>query len=231
MQLLKILLGFSLMLSFYSCKTKVVTVRYEGRVVERYEVIRKSNLRHGFYNVYHDNGALALEHNYIKGQLDGLEKIYHEDGSLSGVLNLKDGKYDGAFKYYHPNGALKQEGYYKQDKIIGLLYSYHDNGKLKEVVTMKNNMEDGPFRNYDRSGILVKKGNYVSLYGEEEGMENGWLYEYNPETMKLVEKKICEEGFCCPYWSAEEGYLKSTTSVCDEIMDNLEKKKAGFSSE
>lgn len=231
MQLFKILLGLFLVLSIYSCKTKTITVRYEGRVVERYQVLRKNNLRDGFYRVYHENGNLALEHNYVNDKLDGMEVIYHEDGSLAGELSLSNGKYDGPFVYYHPNGALKQKGYYNNDKLTGLLCSYHDNGKVRECVMMRNNMEDGPFRQYSRSGVLIRQGTYISLVDEEEGLEEGWLYEYDEETMKLKVKKICEQGFCCPYWERGKGYLEPTTSVCDEIMGNLKEKKAANRSE
>lgn len=219
MQFIQLLLAVWLVSSFYSCTTKTIIVRYEGRIVERYQVLYKSNLRHGFYRIYHENGNLALEHTYKDGQLDGVETIYHEDGSLAGVLALEGGKYQGSFVYYHPEGGVKQNGYYKNDKLEGLLCSYYKNGKLKECVTVKNNVENGPFREYASNGALIRQGNYISLLGDEEGLEDGLLYEYDAESRKLMLKKRCKEGFCCTLWEREKGYLRPSTSICDEIMN------------
>lgn len=222
MQFIQLLLGIWLVSSFYSCTTTTIVVRYEGRIVERYQVLNKPNLRHGYYRIYHENGNLALEHTYNHGQLDGAEKIYHEDGSLAGLLSLQNGKYQGPFVYYHPEGGVKQNGYYKNDKLEGLLCSYYASGKLKECVTVKNNVEQGPFREYAPNGALVRQGNYISLLGDEEGLEDGLLYEYDPETLKLIVKKRCKEGFCCTLWEQGKGYLRPSTSICDEIMSEIQ---------
>jgi hypothetical protein len=230
-QQIKILLGLWLVLCLYSCQSKVVTVRYEKRVVERYQVLTKSNVRHGYYKVYHDNGNVALEHTYNHGVLDGAERIYHEDGSLSGNLSLKNGNYEGPFVYYHPEGTVKQKGYYKKDVLGGELCSYYVNGKLKECVTMKNNMEQGAFREYAANGVLVRQGNYISILGDKEGLEDGLIYEYDSETRQLLLKKRCKEGFCCTIWERGKGYLKPSTSICDEIMNTATGKSSVLGSE
>lgn len=208
-----------------ACKTKVVTVRYEGRVSERYQVDRASNVRNGYYRVYHDNGKLALEHQYQNGQLNGMERIYHEDGSLSGELPLKNDNYHGNFRYYHPNGQLKQEGRYEEDALTGELCNYYENGQLKECVTLVDNTEQGPFREYSKEGTLVRSGNYISLFGDQEGLEHGLIYEYDAKTRRLLRKKRCEEGFCCTLWERDKGYLKPSTSVCEEILQEAELRK------
>lgn len=230
-QEIKILLGVWLALCLYSCQTKVVTVRYEKRVVERYQVLTKSNVRHGYYKVYHDNGNIALEHTYNHGALNGSEKIYHEDGSLSGNLGIKNGNYEGPFVYYHPEGTVKQKGYYKEDKMNGELCSYYANGTLKECVTMKDNVEQGVFREYATNGVLVRQGNYVSILGDKEGLEDGLIYEYDSETRQLKSKKRCKEGFCCTVWERGKGYLRPSTSICDEIMNGAPEKSSMLGSE
>lgn len=230
-QLMKILLGVVLACSLYSCQTKVVTVRYEGRVVERYQVLTKSNVRHGYYKVYHENGNIALEHTYDHGSLNGAEKIYHEDGSLSGNLLLENGSYEGPFIYYHPEGTVKQKGYYEKDALYGELCSYYVDGTLKECVTMKDNMEQGPFREYAPNGVLTRRGSYTSILGDEEGLEEGVLYEYDSETRKLLAKKRCKEGFCCTIWERGKGYLRPSTSICDEIMNGTDEKSSVLGSE
>lgn len=203
-------------IALHSCAYQTIGVRYEGRLVERYQIDRKTKERHGFYKLYHSNRKVALEHNYLQGKLDGVEKIYHENGALAGILPLKDGKYDGHFTYYYINGSIKQDGYYKEDKIKGDLSSYHRNGKLKEIVRMIDNEENGPFRTYSKNGVLIKQGNYRS--NGEEALEHGLIYEYDPESMRLLSKKICKDGYCCSTWERDKGYLRPSTSLCDEIM-------------
>lgn len=230
-QLSKILLGVWFALCLYSCQTKVVTVRYEGRVVERYQVLTKSNVRHGYYKVYHDNGNIALEHTYEHGSLNGSEKTYHEDGSLSGNLALKNGNYEGPFIYYHPEGTIKQKGYYEKDALYGQLCSYYTSGTLKECVTMRDNMEQGSFREYAENGVLIRQGNYISILGDQEGLEDGLIYEYDSETRKLMAKKRCKEGFCCTLWERGKGFLQPSTSICDEIMNGVDEKSSVLGSE
>jgi antitoxin component YwqK of YwqJK toxin-antitoxin module len=219
MQLLKMLIGLWLALALYSCKVKTVTVRYEGRVVERYQALRKTNIRHGFYEIYHDNGNLALEHNYVDGELDGVERIYHENGALSAILPLKDGDYQGHFTYYYLDGTIKQRGYYKNDVLTGELCNYYSNGQTQKCVMMEGNTEQGDFREYSENGVLTRKGSYVSMFGDKEGLEDGLVYEYHPETMKLLNKKRCKDGFCCTIWERGKGFLRPSTSLCDEIMN------------
>lgn len=220
MQLLKIILGLWLTLNFYSCAVKTVHVRYEGRLVERYQVLRKSNLRHGLYQIYHENGHLALEHEYNNGVLNGIERVFHEDGSLAGELPLKNGDYNGHFVYYFPEGGVKQRGYYKNDMLLGEVCSYYKNGQIERCVSVKDNLEQGPFREYSSEGILTRTGNYITLSGEEKGVEDGLIYEYDAETRRLITKIRCQEGFCCPFWERDKGYLKPMTSICDEIMNS-----------
>ena len=201
-----------------SCAHKTISVRYEGRLVERYQIDRKTQERDGFYNLYHSNKKIALQHHYQQGKLDGVEKIYHETGALAGVLPLKNGQYDGHFSYYYIDGTTKQKGYYKNDKINGYLSTYYRNGRLKETVKMVDNKENGPFRLYNNTGVLVKTGNYILL--EDKVLEQGLIYEYDPISRRLLAKKRCKEGYCCSIWERGKGYLRPSTSLCDEIMSN-----------
>ena len=208
-----------------------MTVRYEKRVVERYQVLTQSNVRHGYYKLYHDNGNIALEHTYNRGALNGAERIFHEDGSLSGDLMLENGKYKGPFVYYHLEGTVQQKGYYKENVMEGELCSYYVDGTPEECVTMKNNVEQGQFREYASNGVLVRKGHYISILGDKEGLEDGLIYEYDSETRQLKTKKRCKEGFCCTIWERGKGYLKPSTSICDEIMNGTADKSNMLGSE
>ena len=52
---------------------------------------------------YYENGQLALECNYINGNLEGIFKSYYSTGQLYIICNYINGVYDGIYKLYRPN--------------------------------------------------------------------------------------------------------------------------------
>jgi len=213
-----LMISLCLLTSFFSCKLQTITVRQEGKLSERYQVIRKSKEKHGFHKVFYPNRKVAIEETYVKGQLDGPVYTYYENGQLESVVQTKAGTFDGDFIYYYEDGTIKQTGEYKDDKIVGQLYTYYANGQLKEMVTMENSDENGPFREYAKDGVLTAQGHYVSL-GERTALEQGLLYVYDPQSRKLLKKMRCRQGFCCTIWSAQKGYMFPTNDLCKDIIN------------
>lgn len=218
---IKIILSLCLITGFFSCQVQTITVRYEGKLSERYQVKRKTQERHGYHKVYHENRRVSLEETYVDGQLQGSVKTYYEDGALESIVNTDQGKFNGSFVYYFNNGNLMQEGYYINDEMSGALRTYYENGQLKEVVTMKKSDEVGPFREYAATGVLLAEGRYVSK-GERTALEEGLLYIYDEKTRKLVKKMRCKEGFCCTIWTLEGGYIEPKNDLCRDIINQKE---------
>ena len=68
------------------------------------------------------NGQLERISSYTNDQINGEEKLYHENGE---------------FKKYHPNGQLKLISLYTNDMRNSECKEYYDNGQLKHIGTVK----------------------------------------------------------------------------------------------
>ncbi len=203
---------------FSACQIKTVRVRDQGKLIEKYQINRKTKEKEGYAKSFYDNKKIAIVEYYKNGLLDGTITSYYPDGSTQSTTIATAGKYEGDFRYYYEDGTLKQKGIHRNDKIEGNLTSYYPNGQIKEVVWIRANDENGPFREYNQAGVLTAQGNYVTV-GEATALEDGLLYLYDKETGKLEKKMRCKEGVCCTIWNNTAGYVSSKNKLCDEILD------------
>ena len=123
----------------------------EGKTVNR--------LNEGQWNYYHKGSTqLMKEEFYKKGKLEGIQKIYFQNGALAEETTYKNGVREGIYKMYVQNGNVVEES------------------------TFKNNQYDGPAIFSDASGNIVSKGNFVK--NEKKGM---WEF-YKNGTLEKKEK-------------------------------------------
>jgi antitoxin component YwqK of YwqJK toxin-antitoxin module len=89
--------------------------------METNKEIRKENLinlfdengkRHGYWEIYHDNGELAYKANYVNGKEHGYWEEYCSNGQLYLKGNYVNGKAHGYFESYYYNGQLHYKGFY-----------------------------------------------------------------------------------------------------------------------
>lgn len=184
-----------------------------------YQVDKNTGAKYGAYKEYEvATSTVVAERNYKNNKLEGTEKIYFPSGQVDGEFTYKNGIHDGVFKYYYEDGTLKQEGTYVDGKIEGVLNSYYPTGTLKEEVAHKNGLTQGAFKEYNENGTLRAEGKYTSKSGGED-LEEGLLKMYD-ENGVLTRKMVCKEGQCCTTWTIEDGDIKSTTKLCDAILNN-----------
>ena len=92
---------------------------YSGYFNNKYNKFTlREGILDGLYKIYHENGQLKHEGTYKDDKVDGLVKFYYENGQLKEEGTYKDGKLDGTYKWYHKNGQLKSERTYKDDEVI-----------------------------------------------------------------------------------------------------------------
>jgi antitoxin component YwqK of YwqJK toxin-antitoxin module len=84
----------------------------------------------GDWKTYYSNGILESKGNYIKGIKEGLWQEYYESGQLERKVNYNKGDIDGLWEQYHPNSQLWAKGFYKDGRIIGEWKYYDEDGKL-----------------------------------------------------------------------------------------------------
>ena len=66
----------------------------------------KDGLRHGPWEIYHENGQLSSKGTWSNGELDGPFEDYYENGQLLGRSSYSNGELDGQFEDYYENGQL-----------------------------------------------------------------------------------------------------------------------------
>lgn len=111
--------------------------------------------------------------------LNGYNKFYYPDGTVSSEGNFKNGKPTGYWKSYYPDGTIKSEGNRKNEKLDSVWRFFDRNGHLKEVIDYKNGIKSGYYKSYKfindsdyHSNVLISKELYVN------GEKNGKSYYY-----------------------------------------------------
>ncbi|NJX13913.1 toxin-antitoxin system YwqK family antitoxin [Tamlana crocina] len=78
----------------------------------------KNGILNGTYIVFHSNGEIFSQSNYLNGKLHGEEKKYDLAGHLSKVNTYKHGVLYGKSISYFDNGNIKSESKIKDEKVI-----------------------------------------------------------------------------------------------------------------
>jgi len=120
---------------------------------------------------YYKNNQISEE-----TQRDGASMFYHKNGQISHVGSLKDGWYDGNWKYYNKKGRLRREDTFKEEKLIkekyydkygnsfGTEYEWtSDNSYILKRFTEGFIYEKGAIKNGKRDGIWK----YYVLYVDD----------------------------------------------------------------
>lgn len=151
---------------FYNQKKSKVS---EGKVVNK--------LFEGEWKYYHeDSDKIMTLENYVGGKLNGVRKVFYEDGKIAEEITYKLDIKNGSYKKYTVDGIILEESNYK-------------NGEL-----------DGPavFRN--EKNVVVAKGNFKN--GKKEGIwelnTNGKISKQNmnkTNTIKFEKRKVSPDPY------------------------------------
>lgn len=101
-----------------------------------------------------------VEYTLKDGVPNGPVKMYDEDGSLIGELNMVMGVKQGAFKSYHPNGKVRVQGNMRNDEYHGECKSYYEDGTQESQVTFQDGIKNGAFKTFYPDGKLHLEGFY-----------------------------------------------------------------------
>lgn len=161
------------------------------------KVVAENKLKKGTgpYIIKHYSGKNFMDGNYKNYELDGVNKRYFFDGSLSSVYNYKNGSKEGDFKEYFYGGKVRREGNYKNGKLNGKVLYYFEDGKLSAEENYKKGNHEGVEKQYNEDGSIDKEFNYkeddldgpLKIYGEkgmliaqlnyEKGVLKSYTYE------------------------------------------------------
>ena len=167
-------------------------------MTERYEVHKKTGLKHGKFERFDPEGNLFERANYSQDTLQGERTLFYASGTPEIVEKYDAGILDGSFITYYENGEIELEGQYDSGVMYGVWKRYYESSQLMEEVTFADNMENGPFVEYHENGKLKAEGQYKGG-DREQGLLK--LYDENGELYKTME---CDDGICHTTWSREE---------------------------
>ena len=135
---------------------KFLDYYYSGRI--QGEGILKNGKLDGLRKMYHQNGKLSLERYYTNSISNGLEKEYYEDGTLKQKGEFINGKEDGIWETYFPNGQVKQRTNLKNGIVDGESTIYYSTGKILSV-ELGENGKIIPDKRLEKVTQLMKKSN------------------------------------------------------------------------
>ncbi|KOS08428.1 hypothetical protein AM493_19150 [Flavobacterium akiainvivens] len=137
------------------------------------------------YTTFFDaNGKKVNEGKEVNKEREGEWKMYFKGKDMVMQLeNYKAGKLEGLTKIFYDNGKVAEEISYKNGLRNGSYKKYMSTGKLKEESTYKDNKLHGAATFYDDAGALAAKGQYT------ENVKSGkWLYYKNGKVEKTVDE-------------------------------------------
>jgi len=162
------------------------------------------NGRDGLWKIYHDNGKLSQESNFLKGKRNGSFKDYNTVGVLKEEAFYKNEVFDGERKLYYDSGKLEMAVLYNYGLLNGLATTLYENGNTKELYTytkgnkdgvsklffengkiqfeavFKNDQKHGPFTSYYKNGNIQHKGK-IDTNSLAESHFIGEIYSYNED--------------------------------------------------
>lgn len=112
---------------------------------------------HGTKRVFHVNGQVMTEVEYVKGRPVGTATSYDREGRVTQVARYKHGVRHGAMTDYWPlHGKTKRTVPYRRGLIDGVVRDFYENGQLRRERPFRDDLLHGTERQYDRTGKIVQ---------------------------------------------------------------------------
>jgi antitoxin component YwqK of YwqJK toxin-antitoxin module len=159
--------SFAIILIFIiACKNKNNTTIHKkyypsGGIKALYKILNDSTPIDTFFTFY-ENGKVEGRLVYDSlGRLDGIAKIFYENGRVSSITNYIEGMAQGDMYSYDSLGNLEFKAFYYNDVEVGNYYEYNNNNKvgLYKFLRFQNLYKDH-FLNvieYDSHGKIIKE--------------------------------------------------------------------------
>lgn len=144
---------------------KFIDYYYSGRI--QGEGTMKNGKLEGLRKMYFQNGKISVERYYTNAIPNGSEKEYYEDGSLKQKGEFVSGKEDGIWEAYFPNGQPKQQTNFKMGILEGKSTKYYSTGKILSVITGHNGKVT-PDKRFEKISELMRKSNESNESGDSK---------------------------------------------------------------
>ena len=104
---------------------------------------------------YFANGQLEYEAEFYNGKLDGVIRVWNEDGILKSKSEYSNGKAHGIWKQYHVNGKISYSTTYQYGEKNGSEKWFYKNGALKSEQEFNNGMAISKIARFTDNGQLI----------------------------------------------------------------------------
>jgi uncharacterized protein len=116
----------------------------------------------GRIEIKYANGKKALEQEYKRGELHGVEREYYSTGVLYSETPFDRGDFSGDYTVFYPTGKLKEKGSYKYDEYHGTVEFYDEAGQLTKSSVYRCGYRHG-------RTVIYEKGKKVIDYNFNYG--------------------------------------------------------------
>ena len=169
---------------------------------------------------YYQSGKISSIHNRnSRGQYDGANERYSEEGKLLSKSVYKDGKQISVQTWYE-NGQKEEEKHFdEQGQLNGLVKQWYKNGNLAKSQNYKHDILDGNSEEWYENGI--PESLYPYKNGKTDGIAKSWN-KYGKLTYSIEYKNGVENG-AYRNWSKNTGKLTKETLYVNGIRQGVEK--------
>jgi antitoxin component YwqK of YwqJK toxin-antitoxin module/tetratricopeptide (TPR) repeat protein len=130
----------------------------DGKEIEMIPLKNESGKLDGFF----DNGKPSRTMEFVNGVIDGEYKAYLYDGTLENHTAYSKGEYNGLDIDYFDNGKIKLKENMLYGDRHGLSERFYPNGNINERINYLNNEKHGEATFYDENGKLVLTEYYTN---------------------------------------------------------------------
>ncbi|HSJ67102.1 MAG TPA: toxin-antitoxin system YwqK family antitoxin [Anditalea sp.] len=183
----------------------LVTYHDNGKISARGAI--KDSIFDGMWKFFHENGQLAAEHLYNKGEKkvlntfdpkgsplvikgNGIHQSYYSSGALMEEGSYKDGVQEGSWKIFYDNDnyTLMDQTDYVDGKEEGKSFKYNYYGQLEVSGEFQDGQRSGTWSWYNNDESLSSQVRYVN--GKKEGEQ----VFYKESSDFLLKKELYNNG-------------------------------------
>jgi antitoxin component YwqK of YwqJK toxin-antitoxin module len=115
----------------------------------------------GVFKLWHANGQLAEEGNYIADQRDGTFSTWSDDGVKLLEQNFSNDERNGAIKRWYPDGQLQFFEHYVDGEKDGPAVAYFENGQKEAEGVFRKGQFHGTWTGWYPDGRKRKVAEFV----------------------------------------------------------------------
>ena len=127
-------------------------------------------VQHGYYEGFHEDGALRVAGQYRHGNRIGLWIEWYQNGKKKGEINWADGKPEGEVTEWYENGQVRNRGTWKEGGRHGQSTWWYETGIKEKEVTYVDGEPHGVWTYWDSTGVVSKnqywnRGEFLRVEG------------------------------------------------------------------